>query len=158
MRRIRGFSLIELMIVVAVMGILATMAIPSYQQRVVRTQVSEALQLAQPLRSQILDFHRANGRFPADNAEAGLPPPELLIGNYVSGILVTDGALHVTLGHHVNQHVAGSVVSLRPFLVEGSPRSPMDWGCGLREPPPGMMSPTPNRTTVGRVFLPFDCF
>jgi len=71
--RQNGFTLIELMIVIAIISILATMAAPSYQDRIIRSQVQEALRLAEVAKTGIEEFYTAKQRLPADNAEAGLP-------------------------------------------------------------------------------------
>ena len=154
----RGFTLIEVMVTVAVIGVLATLAIPSYHQRVVRAQVTESLQLTEAIKADVEAYYRQNRRLPANNATIGLPPPDKLIGNYVTRIALDDGALHVSLGNYVNKMVEGNTISLRPLVVEDSPRSPMSWSCGTRAAPSGMVSAGENRTDVPRGFLPFECF
>ena len=154
----RGFTLIEVMVTVAVIGVLATLAIPSYHQRVVRAQVTESLQLTEAIKADVEAYYRQNRRFPTDNAALGLPPSDKLIGNYVTRIVLDDGALHVSLGNYVNKMVEGNVISLQPLVVENSPRSPMSWSCGTRAAPNGMVSVGENRTDVPRGFLPFECF
>tara|TARA_Y100001934_G_scaffold45070_1_gene54480 strand:- start:2221 stop:2640 length:420 start_codon:yes stop_codon:yes gene_type:complete len=136
----RGFTLIEVMVTGAVIGVLATLAIPSYHQRIVRAQVTESLQLTEAIKADVEAYYRQNRRFPANNATIGLPPPDKLIGNYV------------------NKMVEGNTISLRPLVVEDSPRSPMSWSCGTRAAPTGMVSAGENRTDVPRGFLPFECF
>jgi type IV pilus assembly protein PilA len=153
----KGFTLIELSVVVAVIGMLATMAIPSYHQRVIRAQLQEALLITETLRKDVIDYHRTNKRFPRNNQAMGLPASEKLIGNYVRRVELIDGALHVELGHHVNRLVEGQVVSLRPLYVQDSPKSPISWSCGYRSTPPGMVNAGENRTSVNRAFLPFEC-
>ena len=128
------------MVTVAVIGVLATLAIPSYHQRIVRAQVTESLQLTEAIKADVEAYYRQNRRFPANNATIGLPPPDKLIGNYV------------------NKMVEGNTISLRPLVVEDSPRSPMSWSCGTRAAPTGMVSAGENRTDVPRGFLPFECF
>lgn len=157
MRRIQGFTLIELMIVVAIIGILASIALPSYQNYVTRAQVAEGITLADQLKPAILEFYRDRGRWPVDNAEAGLPEANRLLGNYVQGMEVADGAIHVRFGHYVNQSLEDRILTLRPLYVPDSPLSPVSWGCGSREPPPGMAGQGDDQTDVEAVHLPGVC-
>lgn len=157
-RSASGFTLIEVMVTVAVIGVLATLAIPSYHQRVVRAQVSESLALTEAIRGDVESFYRQNRQFPRDNQAAGLPPADKLLGNYVTGVALENGALHVSLGNYVNKMVEGQTITLQPLVVEDSPRSPLSWSCGTRAAPDGMVAMGDNRTTVPRSFLPFRCF
>jgi type IV pilus assembly protein PilA len=155
--RSQGFTLIELSLVVAILGILASMAIPSYHQKIVRTQMKEAMQLTEGLRGDVVDYYLANQKFPSSNVMAGLPGADKIQGNYVSRVDVVDGVFHVELGHYINRLVAGKVVSIRPLYVQDSPKSPVSWSCGYRGAPPGMINAGENRTNVDRSFLPLDC-
>ncbi len=152
-----GFTLIELMIVVAIIGILAGIAIPAYQDYTVRAQVVEAFSLASEIKGSVQEFRKDRGRLPKSNREAGVPDANLLIGNYVSSIDVQDGALHVHMGNHVNKAIEGKIVTLQPLLVTGSPASPMSWRCGLRAVPKGMEAVGANRTDIDNKFLPSSC-
>ena len=153
----RGFTLIELMIVVAIIGILASIAIPSYQDYTVRAQVVEAFTLASEIKGSVQEFRKERGRMPANNREAGIPPADKLIGNYVTSIDVVGGALHVRMGNHSNKLIEGHVVTLQPLVVTGSPASPMSWRCGRRSVPDGMEAVGENRTDIDDKFLPSSC-
>lgn len=157
MKTIAGFTLIELMIVIAIVGVLATMALPSYQERFIRAQITEAMTLAEYAKEGVNAYYRANKRMPKGNAEAGLPPPDKLIGNHVTAIEVKDGAVHVTLGHRANHNAAGKVLTLRPAAVEGYAQVPLAWNCGMAEPPKGMKAFGTNLTTLPAPYLPIDC-
>lgn len=152
-----GFTLIELMIVVAVIGILAAIAIPAYQNYVIRAQVTEAFSLASELKGPIQEYRKERGVFPANNAAAGVPEPNKLIGNYVTQVEVKDGAITVTFGNFVNKIIDGQVVTLQPIVVKGSPASPMSWRCGYRGVPTGMEPVGENRTNMDFKFLPSSC-
>ena len=102
-----GFTLIELMIVVAIMGILATMATPSFQERIIRAQVGEALALSEFAKESIANYYRVNKRMPKNNTEAGLPPPDKIMGNHVVSLEVNDGAINVKFGNRVNKNASG---------------------------------------------------
>jgi len=155
--RQRGFTLIELMIVVAIIGILASIAIPAYQNYTIRAQATEAFSLASELKGPIQEYRKERGRFPADNAAAGVPPADKLIGNYVTRVEIRDGAISITFGNFVNKAIDGQVLTLQPLVVTGSPASPMSWRCGYRGVPRGMEAVGENRTTVNPIFLPTAC-
>jgi type IV pilus assembly protein PilA len=152
-----GFTLIELMIVVAIIGILASIAIPAYQNYTIRAEVTEAFSLASELKGPIQEYRKERGTLPADNAAAGMPEPDKLIGNYVTRVEINHGAIHVTFGNFVNKALEGQIVTLQPIVVKGSPASPMSWRCGYRSVPKGMESEGENRTNLNRQYLPSSC-
>lgn len=152
-----GFTLIELMIVVAIIGILASIAIPAYQDYTIRAQVVEAFSMTGEMKASIRDFYKDRGHFPSNNTEAGVPEADHLIGNYVTRIEVVDGAMHITFGNYVNSNLKDSMITIRPFVVEASPTSPIAWGCGDRVPPDGMNAVGENRTSVSHKHMPASC-
>ncbi len=135
-----AFTLIELMIVVAIIGILSTMAIPTYQDYVIRTQVKEALLLGEAAQKGVNEYYQNYRQFPPNNAAASLPAPEHLIGNYVSAVNVKDGVVNITLGNRINALAAGKILSLRPAYVSANPSSPIAWLCGYAEAVSGMQA------------------
>jgi len=153
----RGFTLIELMIVVAIIGIMANYAVPTFQDFVIRTQIEEGLQLTEGLKKTITDYYRQHKSFPADNASAGLPLPQHLIGNYVSAITLQQGALHIQLGHRINRQVKDKILTIRPVFVAANPDSPISWICGYAQAVPGMTAQGDNQTTVPAAYLSQAC-
>jgi type IV pilus assembly protein PilA len=153
----KGFTLIELMIVIAIIGILAAIALPAYQDYTIRAQVVEAFSLASELKGPIQEFRKDRGRLPANNAEAGVPEPQFLIGNFIARIEVRGGVLTMQFGNNANELLKGKLLSLQPLVVTGSPASPMSWRCGLRAVPKGMEAVGENRTDLDRKFVPASC-
>ena len=153
----RGFTLIELMIAVAVVGILATIAIPSNLVHRQRSEVAEALRMVATIRQDVTYYYIKNLSFPSDNSEAGVPEANLLIGNKVSSIEVEDGAIHITLGNKVTKSLQDKILTLRPAIVIGSPTSPISWLCGSDEPVQGMEAIGNNKTDLANAIVPASC-
>ena len=143
--------------VVAIVAILALMALPSYQDKLVRDQIIEALPLADVAKPPITVAAGLKLPFPADNAAAGLPPAEKIVSNLVSSVAVEGGPIHITFGNRVNGAIKGKVLSLRPAVVEDAPIVPVAWICGFAPVPGNMTAKGANRTDVPARYLPFKC-
>jgi len=152
-----AFTLIELMIVIAIIGILSTLALPSYQDRVIRAQVSEGMGLADFVKHSVAAHYTRNRSMPRDNAAAGLPESKLIIGNYVAGVSVKDGAIDITFGNRANKFLAGKSLSLRPAVVPAAPVVPISWVCGNASAPGQMKVMGENATNLPPSHLPIDC-
>lgn len=121
----QGFTLIELMIVVAIIGILAAVAIPAYQDYTVRARVTEGLSLASAGKTAVSEFFASNGSLPASNASAGLAAAASITGNSVSSVEVQgSGIIEVTFsGDPIN----GSTLHLMPIATGGG----VTWDCTM---------------------------
>ncbi len=108
----KGFTLIELMIVVAIIGIIAMIAIPAYQTYLIRAQIAEGLNLVGPIKQAIAEFHKDTGNYPANNAQAALLTPTSYSGNYVSSISVNGATISIMYGNQANAKISGSTVSV----------------------------------------------
>jgi type IV pilus assembly protein PilA len=123
----QGFTLIELMIVVAIIGILAAVAVPMYLDYTVRTQVASGLTLSSAAKASVTEYFQDQGAFPSSNALAGLSAPANIAGKYVSQVEVTGaGLIEVTFaGPDVNTKILNAVLTMTPTDSGGS----VLWGC-----------------------------
>lgn len=160
----KGFTLIELMIVVAIIGILAAVAIPAYQDYTIRAQVSEALNLAAEAKLGIADFRKERGRMPSNNASAGLPPQASIIGNFSTNLNAAGGQIAITMGNRANAAITGMVLAVNPATPGGSvtSSSPIAWVCGKAGAPTGTAEITgltvaATATTLLEKYLPTQC-
>jgi len=155
--RSRGFTLIELMVVVAVIAILALIAMPSMQDKLVRDQLVEAVRLADIAKAPIAAHWTTAHALLPDNASAGLPSAERIVSNHVSAVAIEAGAIHITFGNQANGAIRGKVLTLRPAVVADAPVVPVAWVCGNAAAPEPMTVNGTNRTDIASNFLPLNC-
>jgi type IV pilus assembly protein PilA len=161
-RHNQGFTLIELMIVIAIIGILASLAVSAYQTYTVRAQVTEALDFAAGAKVPIVDAYNQSGIPPADRAAAGMTPaPTDTQGNYVSQVAVVNGRLDMTFGNNVHQDIFGDTLSVTPYMTAGGN---VVWRCGAAPVPPGTSELSGGGVTAAHVpptvalrYLPGSC-
>ncbi|ENW1985376.1 pilin [Neisseria gonorrhoeae] len=123
----KGFTLIELMIVIAIVGILAAVALPAYQDYTARAQVSEAILLAEGQKSAVTEYYLNHGEWPANNGAAGVASPTDIKGKYVESVTVEKGVVTAKmLSSGVNKEIQGKKLSLWAKRENGS----VKWFCG----------------------------
>jgi len=155
--RLRGFSLIEAMIAVVIVGVLATLAVPGLLSTRVRDQVVESAQLIDVAKKQVNAFWTANGTMPRNNDEAGLPIPEKMVANYVKSVTVTDGVIEVVFGNNASGAIANKRLILRPAVIDDTPAVPIAWVCGHAHVPANMTARGEDRTDLPSATLPVNC-
>ena len=128
MKKQQGFTLIELMIVVAIIGILAAIAIPAYQDYTIRAKVSEGLQLASSAKLSVAETWQATGVVPDDNPGGGIAASTSITGNYVESVEITaafGASGTITITYSGPTEIRDSIMVLTPTFRAGSVR----WGC-----------------------------
>ena len=142
MKKQQGFTLIELMIVVAIIGILAAIAIPAYQDYTIRAQVSEGLNLSGGAKAAVTEYFQDRGTLPTNNTVAGLAAAGDIEGKYVVSVTVTDGVIEVEYGKDAHAIITGANLQLSPdTTVPGS----VQWIC------------TDGTTAIDNKHLPAAC-
>jgi type IV pilus assembly protein PilA len=152
-----GFSMIELMVVLAIIAILALMAAPTFQYKVARDQVVEALPLADLAKKPIASTYLASNMLLADNASAALPVPDKIVNNLVSAIAIENGAIQITFGNRASGLISGKILTLRPAIVQDAPMVPVAWVCGFAPVPVNMTVKGENKTNIDPNYLPYSC-
>ena len=159
----QGFTLIELMIVVAIIGILAAIAIPAYQDYTIRAQVTEGMNLAAAAKAAVAETYLNRGTAPANRLVAGMTPTDTdTNGKYVVSVAVANGQINVTYGNEANTQIAANILALEPYTT---PDQSVVWLCG--EADPANLSATVlqmalgndanGTTTVAPQYLPSAC-
>lgn len=152
-----GFTLIEMMVVVAIIAILAMIAMPSPDPAIARKQVIESMALIEDYQKLVVVVHKSGHVFLKDNNEAKIPAADKLLGNYVERIELKNGAFHIRFGNKAHPNIKNKTLSVQPIVVNGSPESPMSWICGRASVPPNMKAVGENRTDVDVKDLPMNC-
>lgn len=156
-----GFTLIEMMVVVALIAVLASVGIPRMSSYIKRAEISEAYALSVVARQQVAGYYARRGRFPNNNAEAGLPTPELLPGKFVSTIDVEQGAVHLRFGtsyQSEDETKKGDTLSYRPGVHDHyPPGEQIVWTCGYALPVAGLTLFGTNRTNLPVEYISGEC-
>lgn len=154
----RGFTWVEVLIVLAAMGILALIAVPSMKDGVLRRQVKEGMALATVAETGVQTAYAlSGGKFPADNKEAGIPESPKIVNSFVKDVSVKAGAITITYGNNASSGLAGKKVTLRPAVVPDAPVVPIAWLCHAMAVPNNMEVTGADETDVPPKWLPVEC-
>lgn len=140
----KGFTLIELMIVIAIVGILAAVALPAYQGYTARAQMSEALTLAEGQKSAVVEYYSDNGTFPNSNASAGIATSTEIKGKYVASVKVAGDTTSATITSTMKSSGVNNDIKGKTLVLVGKQNSgSFSWEC--------------KKGTVNDKFLPSSC-
>ena len=153
----RGFTWIELLIAIAVLGILAMMTIPAMQEATLKKQVKEGLTMADVARKGVQAAYALTGEMPANNEKAGIPPRDKIVGNLVRDVNVDNGAITMVFGNNASAVLEGKKLTLLPAIVEGQQAVPIAWLCNTLPVPKGMEAKGKNETDIPEKYLPLEC-
>jgi len=160
----KGFTLIELMIVVAIIGILAAIAIPAYMNYTIRAQVSEGLNMADAFETAVAEYYSNNGSWPSTITTTGaagsiaMPSGTPSSGKYVSSIsIAAGGEVVITYGNQANAKLTGAL-GIYPAT---DANNDVIWVCGTAAVPSGATAASgatgATTTTVSAAYLPASC-
>jgi type IV pilus assembly protein PilA len=153
----RGFTLIEIMVVVAVIAILASMAVPVMLGKLMRDQIVEAMPLADIAKKPVALAWSTSKSVPNDNTAAGLPEADKIVSNHVKAVRIEMGAIHIVFGNRATSALQNKTLTLRPAVVSDAPIVPVAWVCGYAAVPDKMTALGTDRTDVSKAYLPASC-
>jgi type IV pilus assembly protein PilA len=157
----KGFTLIELMIVIAIIGILAAIAIPAYQNYTIRAQVSEASSIIGGVETAFDECYANKGSATTCSTLKDVGISSSIIGTYVSTVTMTTGAIKVTYGANANSNIDGKYVVFNAYK---SPNGDISWVCSGTST---LTTPASNLTAIGTTavgdianqsYLPSSCY
>lgn len=156
-RLFAGFTVVEMMVVVVILGILATITIPSILDRIIKEQIVAAVPLADIAKAPIAFAWAAEKTLLENNEEAGLPSPDKVVSNFIQSVQIENGAIHMTFGNKAHKNIKDKILTLRPAVIEEAQIVPVAWVCGNAAAPNKMTVHGTNRTNIPVEFLPGGC-
>ena len=157
MVRSRGFTWIELMIILAVIAILGAMAVPGLHDTTLKKQVKDGLALGDVAKKGVQAAWATAGDLPKDNEAAGVPPRDKIVGALVKDVVVDHGAVTLTFGNNANSSLHNLKLTLRPAVVKDQPAVPIAWLCHSADVPGGMDVKGKDETDIPPKWLPLEC-
>ena len=145
------------MVVVAIIALLALMTVPLYLQSTVQQQVKDGVAFADFMKKAVAGYYATTRTLPADNAAAGLPPPEKIIGSYITSGTVAEGVITLAFGNLAVGNIKGRKLTLRPGFVPDAPQVPLSWVCGPAKAPAGLTIAGADATDIPKEQLPIAC-
>lgn len=160
--RASGFTLIEAMIVIAIIAILVVIAIPAYRSYVIRTEVDAGIQMAGSAKVAVSEYYASTGVVPTNRSEAGLSPNASITTRYTTNTAVINGRITVTYGNEAAQVLSNQTISLTPYETNAGV---LVWRCGNAPAPTGLalagtgggQSATYQASTIDNRYLPHVC-
>jgi len=154
-QKISGFTLLELMFVIAIIGILAAIALPAYNDYIVRSKVVEAFTITSEAKSNVNEFYQYTGRMPLDNAEAGMAAPDSYRGRFISALTIENGVIHI--GFDDLNNTQDLTLSLLPVSNSQVVTAELIWSCSKDEKLEGLIVHGKSQTNLQAKYLPALC-